>query len=263
MNDEEFVKSALFEHRFWLQILADHSRFLYMALSPNEDKAIKKADQFIRSFDQLLQIAEQPLSLKELNDLNHQAYYLSQNLRNFKLYIEKKKILGEINIDFTPTFINHLVNELEVYLRILGHLLQNKPLKLLNPVHYHLVWLLDSIEHAATIKSYLDFVESNLISKSGEFVRQFRDYYIKAVEMNGYMRTNLKQFPALHRFNEQTKREIILFHTFIKDLEELVDHKEVLGSLMPLMLNHMSREECYYLNKLAQSANLEIPDCML
>jgi hypothetical protein len=34
-------EEALFEHRFWLQILGDHARFILNALSPKEKKILK------------------------------------------------------------------------------------------------------------------------------------------------------------------------------------------------------------------------------
>ena len=53
MNDV-LEKKARFEHRFWLQILGDHSRFIYDTLAPVEKENIKIASQFIQIFDMLL-----------------------------------------------------------------------------------------------------------------------------------------------------------------------------------------------------------------
>ena len=40
-------------------------------------------------------------------------------LRKFKLNLIQKHLLGKIKIHLSPTFINHMVNELEEYLRLL------------------------------------------------------------------------------------------------------------------------------------------------
>ena len=53
MNDV-FEKTARFEHGFWLQILGDHSRFIYEALAPVQKEEIEKASIFITVFDTLL-----------------------------------------------------------------------------------------------------------------------------------------------------------------------------------------------------------------
>ncbi|MGO4276772.1 DUF2935 domain-containing protein, partial [Paenibacillus sp. TAF58] len=47
-------EQALFEHRFWLQILGDHARFIYNALAPVELKDIAIAHSYINQYDQLL-----------------------------------------------------------------------------------------------------------------------------------------------------------------------------------------------------------------
>ena len=53
MNDV-FEKTARFAHSFWLQILGDHSRFIYEALAPVQKEEIEKASKFIQVFDTLL-----------------------------------------------------------------------------------------------------------------------------------------------------------------------------------------------------------------
>ena len=261
MESSDFIKAALFEHRFWLRISADHARFLYMSFSPNEEKGIKKASSFIQIFDRLVSEVSKDLSIKDLTEVSKQALYYSQEIRNFVLNIQKKQLVKEINIRLSPTFLNHMINETEEYLRILKFLTQNQLPKLLNPIHYHLFWLLDSKVHAASVKCLLDNVETKLIDKSEEYMNNFSDYYLKAVEITGYMRTSLKRFPALDRFNYEVKDDILSFNKFLEELEHLTLNKELLGTLMPLMLNHMVREECYYLVKLAQSTGTEKPDC--
>jgi hypothetical protein len=93
------------------------------------------------------------------------------------------------------------------------------------------------------------------------FTKHFEQFYIKAVEISGYLRTQLDQFPALSRFNNQVELEILLFKEFLRELEELEMTDQVLGTLNPLLLDHMAREECYYLAKLAQVLEVTYPDC--
>lgn len=50
--------------------------------------------------------------------------------------------------------------------------------------------------------------------------------------------------------------------SFLNELEELKINKEVLAVLTPLMADHMAREECYYLLKLSESAEIiSAPSC--
>jgi hypothetical protein len=252
-------QQAIFEHQFWLQIMGDHGRFIFNALAPNETNDIKLAQQFIVRYDQLLEEArKQNTNLKEIN---YQALQVTAEFRNFKLELLRKMLLGSITFRLPPTFINHMLNELEEYMLILNALNAGKPVPLYNPLHYDLVWLSDSSGHAGSIAAGLDRVETALIRKSTEFEKHFNDLYLKATQMAGYMRTMLNDFPAFHKFHQDVDMETSLFLKFLQELEELEIKSEVLDIITPLMPDHMAREECYYLTKLAQLGVVPAPQC--
>ena len=256
-----FSDQAIYEHQFWLQVLGDHARFIRDTLSPTEQEFIKKAVYFIETFDSLLNKSRSNLSIEALQNLTEQANEQAQQIRAFKLEIIREHLVGDITIDLSPTFLNHMVNEVEEYLRILPYLLQQQVPPVAHPLHHHLVWLLDAAGHAGGITDNLDLVEKQLQEKSEAFTVRFEQFYIKAVEMAGYLRSNVQMFPALERFNENVKLEIALFKTFLDELEEMEMSNRLLGTLDQLMADHMAREECYYLIKLAQSSHLDMPDC--
>lgn len=255
------VSSALFEHRFWLQILGDHARFIFNALSPRETKDIQNAQYFIQSFDMLLEQSNKEDAAANLNNIAQQARPLTLQLRSFKLDLQRRLLLSQVAVSLPPTFFNHMVNELDEYVLILNALLSGHPVPQFDPLHYDLVWLSDAAGHAASIASNLDAVERRLIEKSMKFEKHFNDFYLKAVEMVGYMRTQLKAFPALRRFHSDVNLEIKLFTKFLLELEELELNSEVLDIISPLIPDHMAREECYYLIKLAQSGAVPNPEC--
>ena len=261
MKIQDPQKSILFEHRFWLQILGDHSRMLFNALGPGEREEICKAQGFIRLFDNLLAVARKDsLTSAEIGQLTMTSFNSAQEIRSFKLHIMKKQLIASIIIDFPPTFLNHMVNEVEEYLFILQNIMQNR-LPVVNPVHHHLLWLLDGSGHAYAIAGSLDPVEKKYMQKSEEFAKNFDDLYLKAVEFCGYMRTNLSHFPALDQLNKEADKKMTAFKDFLEELEKLIASKKVLGSLYPLILDHMYREECYYLTKLASVSEVKPPDC--
>ncbi|HET7629346.1 MAG TPA: DUF2935 domain-containing protein, partial [Bacillales bacterium] len=115
--------------------------------------------------------------------------------------------------------------------------------------------------HAGTIEKELEMTEYNLRSKSRQFTKDFEHFYLKAVEMAGFLRANLQRFPALSRFNREVKLEMAIFQEFLQEMEEMEMHKTVLSTFTPLMADHMYREECYYLTKLAEVTELNRPDC--
>lgn len=255
------AQTALFEHRFWLQILGDHSRFIFHALSPKESEDIQAARHFIQSFDRLLEFSRTAAGDANIHALTQQALPLTSRLREFKLNLLQKSLLGQVTIGLTPTFINHMVNELEEYSRILNALSAGEGVPRFDALHHDMLWLSDAAGHAAAIASDLDSVEKRLIEKSRKFEEHFQQFYIKSIEMAGYMRTQLRDFPAFRRFHTDIDLEMKLFVSFLRELEELELSAEVLDRISPLMPDHMMREECYYLLKLATLGMVPDPKC--
>ena len=255
--NEVFERTARFEHRFWLQILGDHSRFIFEALAPVQKVEIEQASNFIKIFDTLLNHAKS----SQLTQLTAQAEIEVLKLREFKLELIRKHLVGKIKIHLSPTFINHMVNELEEYLRILNHLKEGKVPPVYHELHHHLLWLLDAAGHSDAIYTNLDGVEKKLREKSKLFKKDFEGFYLKAVELAGYLRTNLTEFPALTKMTNDAQLEIKLFQNFLTEIEELELSNQALGTFAPLMADHMYREECYYLMKLAESTKLNPPNC--
>lgn len=255
--NEGLEKMARFEHRFWLQILGDHSRFIHDSLAPTEMKNIEMAAGFIEIFDTLLDKAES----EDILQLTIVAEEETIKFRTFKLSLLEKHLLSKIKIHLSPTFINHMLNELEEYLLLLKHFKSDQKPPVYHELHHHLVWLLDAAGHAGAISSNLDPVEKRLKEKSDQYTKHFEAFYLKAVEMVGYLRTNLSTFPALEKMNADVTLEMKLFRHFLHELEELELSAQALGTFSPLMADHMSREECYYLMKLAEATNSEKTNC--
>lgn len=193
-----------------------------------------------------------------LHDLKT-SYKAAVKLRKFKLHLLRRLLTEEFAFNLTPTFLNHMLNELDEYLRILSCLLKGKVPPLLHPLHHHVLWLPDASGHATGIEERLDGVEKKLIEKSRMFTKHFNAFYIKAVELAGYLRTHLKRFPALSRFNREVEWELILFQNFLQEIEELSLSKKALSTIAPLLADHMYREECYYLHKLSSLGSENAP----
>ena len=261
MDEFRTFDITLMEHRFWLQIMGDHARFIFFSLAPNEVEYLQRAQDFIIGFDQLLDQANNTESTEALDLVSKQAFQLTMQLREFKLLLLSLTLSSDIKIHLTSSFINDMLNELDEYITILHSLNSNHPV-LYHPLHYHLLWLPDAIGHAASVSSNIDFIEKDILDKSNYYELQFTDLYIKATMMNGYLRTQLDNFPSLSRLNKQVEVIITSFKTFLEELRDERMNGHILGTLFPLMADHMSREECYYLWKLTQTAGLtRKPDC--
>ncbi|MED4584431.1 DUF2935 domain-containing protein [Brevibacillus choshinensis] len=254
-----YQQTALFEHRFWLQILGDHARMMYNSLPRQAEADSRRAFSFISAYDRLLMQARQEISGDQLQMVNRQANALTQELRTFKLHLIRESLTGKLSLPIT--FLNHMVNEADEYLGILVWLLADQVPPLQHPIHHHLLWLSDASAHSSGIARSLDMVEKRLQAKSEDFIKVFDALYLKAIEMAGYMRSNMQQFPALTRFDQEAEWEILLFSKFLEELEELSLSAQLIGTLTPLIPDHMGREECYYLMKLSEVTAVQKPSC--
>ncbi|QDP39128.1 DUF2935 domain-containing protein [Radiobacillus deserti] len=257
---ENYLKSAEFEHQFWLQVLGDHSRFIRDSLYPKEKKDIETAQEFVFLFDELLKKSK-PLAETNVIAFTKVAESATDQLKDFKLSILERHLNGKIGILLSPTFINHTLNELEEYQLVIDYLKQGEAPPIFHELHHHLIWLVDASGHAGIINDHLDGVEKRLKQKSKTFEEHFNSFYLKAIELTGYLRTNQKSFPALTRFNSDVEVEMNLFRGFLHEVEEMELSEELLGTFSGLMADHMAREECYYLIKLAESTNTPMPNC--
>lgn len=256
-----YEPKALFEHLFWLQILGDHGRLLFNNLSPKETPEVEMARSFIVTFDTLLTEARNVSSAAQISILTQEAFQQANAIRNFKLYLIKQQLVEKIALHFPPTFVNHMVNEVEEYLRILQYLQCGKLPPLLHPIHHELLWLPDAAGHAGAIANGLDGTEQSLIEKSDHFTKQFNDLFIKATEMRGYLRTGITEFPALDRFNNEISEKMSRFIDFLCYIKDYIMKNQVLSALTELVPDHMLREECYFLTKLAEVSVIAIPPC--
>ncbi|GGF24146.1 hypothetical protein GCM10010954_23800 [Halobacillus andaensis] len=257
---KNYEESAAFEHSFWLQVLGDHARFIRDSLYPDEREAIHQAKNYAKTFNDYLNMVKSEDAsdilrfTRNVKDVVHQ-------FKLFKLSLLERQLQGTIRIHLSPTFINHMVNEIEEYLLVIDYLARGEVPPVFHELHHHMLWLLDASGHAGAINDELDGVEKRLKKKSDEFATHFEQFYLKAVELTGYLRTNLESFPALARFNNDVEVEMQLFMGFLHELEEMELSEEVLSTFSALMADHMAREECYYLYKLAESTQGEYPAC--
>ncbi|CAM3989859.1 DUF2935 domain-containing protein [Lederbergia lenta] len=255
------LKEVKFEYEFWLQVFGDHSRFILDSLGPSEKNDIAIAKTFKSNFDRLLTDARQLNTLENALKLLAQIEPQVLGLKKFKLSILEKLLFNKITFHLSPTFMNHMVNELEEFERIISYYKRKESPPIVHELHHHLLWLQDASGHAGAIEDKLDATEKAFKKKSAEFNQDFNHLYLKAVEFAGFIRTKAHHFPALDRMNNDIKLEIEAFQLFLNEILELEISEKILGNFPALMADHMFREECYYLNQLAKSSNTPEPEC--
>lgn len=260
----DFVAASRFEHLFWLQIMRDHATFLGDALPCDATDLRQQADCFVREFEGLLRTARDlGNAAPEWETFACDVQSAVEGLGTFKLNLLAMMLRREITVTLTPTFVNHMVNELEDYLMILHFLSKGQVPVVKNPVPLHLLWLKDGQGHARYIACNLDYSDHDLIDEAKHFSERFLIQHSEANEYRGFLRTCLDRFPSLQRFNCRAGDSMQDFHDYLESLRQLLNEARAKGPLQVAVVDHMMREACYYLHKLHQAdpGSIGMPKC--
>jgi hypothetical protein len=261
----DFVAASRFEHHFWLQIMRDHAAFLSGALPCEATDLRQQAECFVREFEGLLGVARDldnaPASKWETFACEVQSAV--EGLGTFKLNLLAMMLKREVNVTLTPTFVNHMVNELEDYLMILHFLSKGQVPVVKNAVPLHLLWLRDGQGHARYIACNLDYTDYDLIDEANHFAERFLLQHSEANEYRGFLRTCLEHFPSLKRLNSRAGETMQDFYDYLETLRHLLSEARAKGPLQVAVVDHMMRESCYYLHKLCEAdpQSSAVPKC--
>lgn len=225
------------ENQFFLQILGDHLRFFRNTLAKDEDQLLAKVESLIVPADDLLEQARQG------GDINPRA--LVKEIKNLKKEILRRLLKDEIKIHLGPTFVNHMLNELEEYELILDNQFPKSTLD------SHKLWIIDASGHAGILKNMLDPTEKEMKKKLKIIKKNFKSLYQTTDEYIGYLRSGLDHWPAIDKLDKMAVRELGVYFKVLEELGQLNMDKQVLSHILPLMIDHMLREQYYYLAKIS------------
>jgi hypothetical protein len=110
--------------------------------------------------------------------------------------------------------------------------------------------------NADSINACLDPSERDLLRGCHRFMHKFDNLYLKSIEIMGFLRTGLPEFPSLVRLNADVVDELAAFAAFMLELEDKLQKKEILGTLCRLQVNHIYRKSCYYACKLSEVSEI-------
>jgi hypothetical protein len=243
---------------FWTGIMRDHGEFLVTALSSRERETVQGAENFRNIF---IGFRNEAQALVGTNNITL-ALELATRVRpelinfiNFKRQILRRLLQCNIEINFPPAFINHMINEANEFLRTIDRILNpNLAIDMVNAaqenLRLHRIWLPDGAGHAASVISTLDPNEATLIEEAKTFKASFEQLFLKAIELSQMLPRASLMDGNLNRFNQDVAILLTEFVRYLRRLRELRGQCTVLGTLKPLMADHMIREENYYLNNI-------------
>lgn len=236
---------------FWSGIMRDHAEFFLISLSYKESEFINKARFFQTAF---IKIGEEsiafnsPQSSVPITVLINKAMPLLINFINFKRIAIRKLLQCRIELGLPPTFINHMINEAMEFYRDLCTLSTGKSMSpTAENILLHKIWLPDASGHAASIMGELDPTETTLINEAEAFKKSFDNLFIKATELGQMLERTGLQNNSLAWLNMEVEIKITEFISFLDKVRQLREQCKALGTLMPIMPDHMIREEKYYL----------------
>ncbi len=206
-------------------------------------------------------MAEPPLAELRGGELNRYALSATRlsrslsemvaSLRAFKAQILQMKLDCQVDIALPPTLIAHMITEAdEAYRVLIGRPVSEPPDPAVTLMHHHLIWLPDAAGHAAVLHGDLDGTEQRLLRATEDFKEVFNGMHIKALELYSMLRVAPRMVGALRRLNRDSMAQIATFRGFLSELREHLEGCEVLGSLTPVLADHMLREELYYTEKI-------------
>ncbi len=256
----EDQKNQIFENRFWLRIMLDHLYIILNALNYRETEERGRAETLIKSYNAMLEKVWNTVTAEELRQLNENAFKATEQIRLYKLHLLTRQLRGDISIAISSDLISRLASEAECYLDILYLFLHDKKY-VIQPVPLHMLWLYDAAGHAVDVANGFNFSNTELKSKTLSYQTEFMFLYIRAAEMKGFIRTGIEDFPAFDQFNLDVSAKLTEFTEFFVDLNFKIIKGNVPTTVTSVMLDHMYREECYYLTQLAKISKIRAPVC--
>jgi len=214
------------------------------AFSHKEEKYIAEAEKFHQTFS----IFNQALLSQRSIDL-HTLEKDTECFIDFKKKIIFDLLQHNVLINFSPSFINHMVNEADEFLSILHSGTCPKETK--NTTLYIKTWLADASGHASTLSASLDLAETFTIRQAQSFENIFDKLGKKASEMN-MISDNLKIDINIELLKEETAEVLNKFIQFCITTGELLDNKKIMstGTLSSQITNHFIHEHQYFLHKI-------------
>lgn len=239
---------------FWSGIMQDHAEFFLLSLSYKETDFIRSAQYFRDAFAGL-RAEMQSLSASSTNipvtALTNKIVPLLLQFINFKRLAVRKLLQCDIDLAFTPSFVNHMINEaMEFYRDNCSINAGISSSTTAENILLHKIWLPDAAGHAAAVAADLDPTETMLIKEAKDFKKAFDSLFIKANELGQMLERACLDNGSLEWLNTEAENKISEFICYLDRVRELRSKCKAMGTLKPEMADHMIREENYYLKSI-------------
>lgn len=228
-------------------------------ISARSEKYKQDANNFLGYAVQLRDLIGS--NTNNLSIYNNNIIEFIESVRNFKrLLLEQLSNATEPPaVLLPPTFISHMLNELEKFRYITHHVKLTGILPPIYSLNEHKLWLIDIAGHLGAIKDNLDDMEKIMRHRTCEQKKVFEKLHAKSIELIGYLKHEILPNNAIAALTSQAEVETLVYLHLVKEVADMVKNKYMLGIIDTHMLNHMIFEELYYLKNLQSASNFYDP----
>jgi len=235
-------------YRAWLRILHDHMMFIMKRSEAYKQEALT----FYNTLTDLEGLIIDSGKL-DFFTINRKIITVVEAIRTFKQSILADLLTAPAKITLPPTFISHMLNELEKFRFIVHYVEANREFPPSNNLNDHELWLLDIVGHLCGIKDNLDPVEKVLRKRLHKEAKVFEKLHNKALEFIGYFKHGVMTDTLMRTLDVSSVQKTLLYLNLVKEIALLRESNVALGVIDRHMLMHMIFEEIYYMKCLATS----------
>lgn len=241
------VSLNLEELKFWLSIMQEHALFIKAGLPADRKEAIQEAQDFYRSFGNLLAKADSVHNDKKIAELIRQTISKTEDFYRFKRRLLQVALRGELGGSLYPSMLDHVAREAEYFLRLLESMNDCKPFALWPKTREAGFWIRLMSDHSHFIRQMLDPSEMILIETTESFGEEFDRLFRQSVDFSSLLRGTSSNVPAFSRFLQDSRAAGIRLRDFKRALHSMLEEKKVLSLMTPLFADHIRREADHFL----------------
>ena len=225
--------------------MKEHSLFLSLGFTYEQQQLINEARQFIAIFERI----EEKLSRFSLNSDPQQVKAFNTEVYQAaaSIWAYKRKVLGlilscKILTNNMPLLVDHISREAAYFANRLKELNEGKITPLPDAIVEENVFFLRIMaDHAKFIGHLLDPSERKLVDQAREFSHDFDQLLFQAIDLDS-MRPQSETEPLLDQFLDQNRVSVVSLRDFKKTARDLIEACRIKSNIHPLLADHTFRE---------------------
>jgi hypothetical protein len=248
--------TPLQEHRFWVEVLEDHARFVRDHLSPEETEWAEWAERYIEMFWKLRGTLSKmkenaAVDSPSMKAVAREIHSVAYGYYRFEGQLQHLKLNGRLNIGLTAEYFSGTLNENQEYLRLLNNYMQGKTPKALPLADLMGMWLEDQVEHASILKRVLMEMNSSWVEEARILHQSLSTCTAENYKIQSYLRFTPPSFPGQLSHARGTADSIVRLYQLVSNTLDSRQLQPSMSRITVRLLEHYLPETRYFLIKLS------------